>query len=294
MRPEQPLRPDVGAEPADTHGTSRTDWGAASRDEDERVFLEGPRSRGSELFRALQIFGELIRGFRRLHFVGPCITVFGSARFTEAHPYYALARQLGGELATLGFTVMTGGGPGVMEAANRGAREVGGASVGCNITLPKEQKPNAYLDHWVEFKYFMVRKFMLAKYSYGFVAMPGGFGTLDELFGVLALIQTGKMDNYPIVLMGIDYWRPLREQIEGIFIAAKTIDPSDARSILYTDSPSEAAAHLNSIAAKQFHLALKRRPAASALLGEKMGEKLGGVRGDGATFPPTQPKPPTG
>src|SRR4051812_45732097 len=179
----------------------REQWGKDTRSKAERRFLEGPRSRLRELLSAWHIFIELLRGFRRLHFVGPCITVFGSARFAEDHPFYRQARELGAELAASGFTVMTGGGPGIMEAANRGAREAGGCSVGCNITLPSEQRPNAYLDRWVEFDYFMVRKFMLAKYSYGFVAMPGGFGTLDELFGVLTLIQTGKMEGFPIVLM---------------------------------------------------------------------------------------------
>jgi uncharacterized protein (TIGR00730 family) len=235
------------------------EWGKDSRSGSEKRFLEGPRSRGSELFRAIQIFIELIRGFRTLHFVGPCITVFGSARYTEDQPYYRMARELGGELANRGFTVMTGGGPGIMEAANRGAKEGGGCSVGCNITLPREQSPNPYLDRWFEFKYFMVRKFMLAKYSYGFVAMPGGFGTLDELFGVLTLIQNGKMDNYPVVLMGTDYWKPLRELIERTLIEGKTIDPADARLILFTDSPKEAAEHLQRVASSQFGLELSRR-----------------------------------
>jgi uncharacterized protein (TIGR00730 family) len=243
----------------DQQPPEQREWGKESRSRSEKAFLEGPRSRGSELFRALQIFVELVRGFRSLHFVGPCITVFGSARFTEDQPYYRMARELGGELVQRGFTVMTGGGPGIMEAANRGAKEAGGCSVGCNITLPREQKPNPYLDRWFEFKYFMVRKFMLAKYSYGFVAMPGGYGTLDELFGVLTLIQNGKMDNYPVVLMGTDYWRPLRELIERTLIEGKTIDAKDARMILFTDSPHEAAEHLHRVASSQFGLALSRR-----------------------------------
>jgi uncharacterized protein (TIGR00730 family) len=234
-------------------------WGKDSRSQAERVFLEGPSSRGHELYRAWQIFLELVRGFRALHFVGPCVTVFGSARFTEDQPHYRTARELGGELARLGFTVMTGGGPGIMEAANRGAREAGGCSVGCNITLAHEQKPNAWLDRWVEFKYFMVRKFMLAKYSYGFVAMPGGFGTLDELFGVLTLIQTGKMEGFPVVLMGLEYWQPLRELIERTLVGAGTIDEADARLILFTDSPREAAEHLQRVASQQFGVALSRK-----------------------------------
>jgi predicted Rossmann-fold nucleotide-binding protein len=158
---------------------NKTNWGTESRDKRERIFLEGPKSRTFEFLHAFEVFFEMIKGFRRLHFVGPCVTVFGSARFDEGHPFYNLARQTGRELANCGFVVMTGGGPGIMEGANRGAQEAGGYSVGCNITLTHEQKPNPYLNRWIEFKYFMVRKFMLAKYSYGFIAMPGGFGTID-------------------------------------------------------------------------------------------------------------------
>ena len=158
--------------------------------------------------RAARIFCEFIRGFRTLHFVGACVTVFGSARFTENHPYYDLARQCGAELAKAGFTVMTGGGPGIMEAANRGAKETGGRSIGCNIQLPREQKPNPFVDQWITFRHFFVRKVMLVKYSYAFIALPGGFGTLDEIFETATLIQTGKIRDFPLVLMGIEYWRP--------------------------------------------------------------------------------------
>ena len=156
---------------------------------EERFFLQGPRSRGSELKSLLTIVAEFIRGFRVLHFVGPCVTVFGSARFREDHPYYAVARSVGRGLAKLGFTVMTGGGPGIMEAANRGAKEAGGFSVGCNIVLPEEQKINAYLDRWVTFRHFYVRKVMLVKYSYAFVVMPGGMGTMDEFFEAAVLMS---------------------------------------------------------------------------------------------------------
>ena len=169
----------------------------------------GPQPRAQELLRAIRIFTEFMRGFRALHFVGPCVTVFGSARFRENHPYYALARQCGAELARAGFTVMTGGGPGIMEAANRGAKEAGGRSIGCNIRLPKEQQPNPYLDRWITFRYFFVRKVMLVKYSYAFITLPGGFGTLDEIFETATLIQTGKIREFPLVLMGREYWQPL-------------------------------------------------------------------------------------
>src|SRR5688500_16509074 len=160
-------------------------WNMPSAVREERTFLSGPRARLSELKLGVKIFFEFMRGFRAMHFVGPCVTVFGSARFKEDHRYYELGREMGRRLARLGLTGMTGGGPGIMEAANRGAKEAGGCSIGCNIILPHEQRPNAYLDRFVEFKYFFVRKVMLIKYSHAFVVLPGGFGTLDELFEAL-------------------------------------------------------------------------------------------------------------
>src|SRR5256885_9838988 len=164
-------------------------------------FLRGPQRRGFELSRAVQIFLEIVKGFRALPFVGPCVTGFGAARFREDQPHYQLAREVGRRLAQAGFTVMTGGGPGIMEAANRGAKDAGGYSVGCNIELPQEQKPNAYLDRWVTFRHFFVRKLMLVKYSYAFIALPGGFGTLDEIFETAVLIQTHKIQQFPLALM---------------------------------------------------------------------------------------------
>jgi len=178
---------------------------------EERYFLEGPRSRRSEFFMTLRIVRDFIRGFRVLHFVGPCVTVFGSARFAVDHPFYKVAREVGSGLSQLGFTVMTGGGPGIMEAANRGANEVGGRSVGCNIELPQEQQPNPYLDRHVTLRHFFVRKLLLIKYSYAFIVMPGGVGTMDELFESLTLIQTRKIEQFPIVLIGKQYWRRLVE-----------------------------------------------------------------------------------
>src|SRR5436190_7877528 len=178
---------------------------------EERYFLEGPQPRKTELWFIFKIMWEFIKGFRVLHFVGPCVTVFGSARFKEDHPYYEQARAVGYAVTGLGFSVMTGGGPGIMEAANRGAREADGVSVGCNIQLPFEQAPNPYLDRFVTIKYFFVRKVMLLKYSYAFVVMPGGFGTMDELFEAMTLIQTKKVLDFPVVLMCRDYWQPLIE-----------------------------------------------------------------------------------
>jgi uncharacterized protein (TIGR00730 family) len=229
-------------------------WGKGPAGPEEARFLQGPQPRGFELGRAFRIFGELLRGFRALHFVGPCVTVFGSARFKEGHRYYALAREVGSRLARAGFTVMTGGGPGVMEAANRGAKEAGGYSVGCNIELPKEQRPNPYLDRWVTFRHFFVRKLMLVKYSYAFIALPGGFGTLDEIFETATLIQTGKIKRFPLVLMGRAFWQPLLDFLHGRLIAEATIDPADYKHIVVTDSPEEAVKSITDIALHQFGL----------------------------------------
>lgn len=231
-----------------------TDLRETKEAKEERLFLEGPQSRFKELLRAVRIFREIIHGFRKLHFVGPCVTVFGSARFPESHPYYALARRAGAEIAKAGFTVMTGGGPGIMEAANRGAKDVHGRSVGCNIVLPREQSPNLYLDLFVEFNYFFVRKLMLAKYSYAFVAMPGGFGTIDELFEIATLVQTSKMREFPIVLMGIDYWKPLCDYLEKTMVAQGTIDQSDVDRFIISDSPTEIAQMISQVATKSFGL----------------------------------------
>jgi uncharacterized protein (TIGR00730 family) len=221
---------------------------------EERLFLDGPQSRTKELIRAFRIFGEVIHGFRKLHFVGPCVTVFGSARFAETHPYYELGRQVGAELARAGFTVMTGGGPGVMEAANRGAQEAGGRSVGCNIVLPHEQAPNPYLDTFVDFKYFFVRKLMLAKYSYAFIALPGGFGTMDELFEIATLVQTQKMQEFPIVLAGIEYWQPLVEFLSTSMLRERSIDQADIDRFILSDSPSDIASQVRAVALKHFGL----------------------------------------
>jgi uncharacterized protein (TIGR00730 family) len=234
---------------------------------EEQYFLEGPRGRSREFWTVLRIVWDLIRGFRVLHFVGPCVTVFGSARFTEDHPYYALARTLGRRLAQLGFTVMTGAGPGIMEAANRGAKDVGGRSVGCNIVLPHEQKINAYLDRWVTFRYFFVRKVMLVKYSYAFVVMPGGFGTMDELFEAMVLIQTGKIESFPVVLMGKDYWRLLIQLLQEMVLAG-TIGKEDLDLLLVTDSVDDAMTHIEKHAIEQFGLVRRKMPRASQALGE--------------------------
>jgi len=212
--------------------------------DDERRFLVGRRSRRAELTSALRIFAEYVRGLRALHFVGPCVTVFGSARFAEGHPYYQLARSLGSALAREGWTVMSGGGPGIMEAANRGAREAGGVSVGCNIELPKEQAPNPYLDTFVEFDHFFVRKVMLVKYSHAFCVLPGGFGTLDEVFETLTLMQTGKIEAFPVVALGTDYWQHLRTFVRNSMIEHETIAPGDLELLHLTDSVEDAVGRI--------------------------------------------------
>jgi uncharacterized protein (TIGR00730 family) len=203
---------------------------------EDRYLLEGPRSRTAEFFRLLRISREFLKGFRELHFLGPCVSVFGSARFDENHRYYQLARKIGAETANLGFTVLTGGGPGIMEAANRGARDVGGRSVGCNIVLPEEQAPNPYLDKVVSFRYFFVRKVMLVKYSQAFIIMPGGFGTMDEAFEAATLIQTGKIFDFPIILVGTDFWGPLFDFLKNRMLAEGTIGTNDIERFVLTDS----------------------------------------------------------
>ena len=236
--------------------------------EPDRVLLEGPHSRVRDFLLLMRAVRDFIRGFRVLHFVGPCVTVFGSARFDEHHRYYALAREVGAAVVKMGFTVMTGGGPGVMEAANRGAREAGGRSVGCNIELPLEQGHNPYLDCWVTCHYFFVRKVLLLKYSYAFVVLPGGLGTLDELTEALTLIQTRKILQFPVVLMGRDYWAPFLAMVRTM-VEAGTVSAGDLDLMLVTDSVEEAVAHLEKHAVEHFGLKRRKLPHPSRWLGEK-------------------------
>jgi uncharacterized protein (TIGR00730 family) len=235
---------------------------------DDRHLISGPNRRLKELSLLFKVVRDFFNGFRGLHFVGPCITVFGSARFKEDHPSYQLARQMGAAIAKLGFTVITGGGPGIMEAANRGAKDVNGRSVGCNIELPFEQSHNPYLDKWVTMKYFFVRKVLLLKYSYGFVMMPGGFGTMDEMFESLTLIQTGKIKNFPVVVMGTEFWAPMKPFLDHM-VKCGTISPGDIDLMLFTDSIDEAIEYLTHRAVKQFGLRRHCIPVSNPLLGEK-------------------------
>ena len=234
---------------------------------EEAEFLEGPHSRWREFLFVIKVMREFIYGFRKLHFIGPCVTIFGSARFEQNHPYYILAREAGQAMARLGFTIITGGGPGVMEAANRGAKDVGGRSVGCNIVLPMEQKPNIYLDKWVDFDYFFVRKTLLSKYSYAFIVMPGGYGTLDEFFEALTLIQTGKFLKFPVVLMGKEYHADLYKHLKKM-IEAKTISATDTDLFLFTDSVEEAVLHIERYAIEGFGLKKQKRYKPFTVFGE--------------------------
>jgi len=235
---------------------------------DEELFLEGPRSRGKELFFALKVLFEFINGFRKFHFLGPCATVFGSARFGEGHPYYEMTRKMGVELARLGFTIMTGGGPGLMEAANRGAKEAKGKSVGCNIAVPWEHKHNQYLDRWVNMDYFFVRKVLLSKYSFAFIVMPGGYGTLDEFFESVTLIQTGKIKKFPVVIMGKEYHMQLIEHVNNM-VKANTISSDDKKLFLFTDDIQEAIKHIQITAIQQFNLRKRKVFKPIKILGEK-------------------------
>ena len=234
---------------------------------EDRILLEGPHSRWKELLLVVRALRDFISGFRTLHFVGPCVTVFGSARFNEGHPYYALGREVGRRISKEGFTVMTGGGPGLMEAANRGAREAGGRSVGCNIELPFEQAPNPYMDRWVNCKHFFVRKVLLFKYSYAFVALPGGLGTLDELSEALTLLQTGKIENFPVVLIGTAYWRPLETMLREM-VTQGAVSAADLDLLMITDDLDRAVGYIREHAVQQFGLRARSMPRASGLLGE--------------------------
>ena len=227
--------------------------GANPTTKSEIKFLAGPQNRWQELTFSLKVLFEFIKGFRALHFVGPCVTIFGSARFKDGHPYYEMTEELSGRIAEMGFTIMTGGGPGIMEAANKGAKKVGGRSVGCNIVLPMEQQPNPYLDKWVNIKYFFVRKTLLIKYSYAFVVMPGGFGTLDEYFEALTLIQTRMISEFPIIIFDRLFHKELIAHIDRLK-AEGTISAGDENLFLVTDSVDEAITYLQKNSINKFNL----------------------------------------
>jgi uncharacterized protein (TIGR00730 family) len=220
-------------------------------------FLAGRHSPFNETMRLFRIMIEFIRGFRALHKEGPAVTIFGSARFKEDHKYYALSRKMGAALAKEGFTVMTGGGPGLMEAANRGAKEAGGRSIGCNVMLPHEQTHNPYLDKVITFYYFFVRKVMLIKYSYAYLILPGGFGTLDEMTEALTLIQTGKLYDFPVILMGSDYWSGFIQWVKETLVANGAVAEADLDYIQITDDPEAVIKRIREFSSG---IGLKLRP----------------------------------
>lgn len=207
--------------------------------DDERQLLTGSRSTKTEGARLDRIHAEFSGAFSALMSLGPAVTVFGSARFAEDHPYYRLAREVGAELARAGLATLTGGGPGIMAAANRGAHETGGSSWGLNIQLPHEQQPNPFIDHGYTFRYFFTRKVCLVKYSCAFIVMPGGLGTLDELFEAATLVQCQKIGPFPIILMGERFWRGLRRWGEDM-MADGVFAREEIGFGRITDSPAEA------------------------------------------------------
>lgn len=242
-----------------------------ARTEDERLL--SPRHRpaflDSDPWRSLRILAEFVEGFDALAAVGKAVTIFGSARIHDGDPYYAKARELAGLLAGEGFAVITGGGPGIMEAANRGCHEAGGLSVGCNIELPHEQSVNPYVDLGVEFRYFFARKVMFVKYADGFAIFPGGFGTLDELFESLTLIQTGKIRHFPVVLVGTEYWGGLLDWLRREAVARGTIDPADLDLMRCTDDMTEACAWLTAASSRRAKEAAKDDRAAEKSVGQR-------------------------
>jgi uncharacterized protein (TIGR00730 family) len=211
--------------------------------EDEELLKPTPRGRpdfvDTDPWRVLRIQSEFVEGFDALAGIGPAVTIFGSARVAAGNPWYELARSIARRLAQSGFAIITGGGPGIMEAANRGCREGGGLSIGCNIELPHEQALNPYVDLGVEFRYFFVRKTMFVKYADAFVILPGGFGTLDELFEALTLIQTGKVRDFPVVLVGIEYWQGMLAWMRDFQLPAGAITQADLALLRVTDDPDD-------------------------------------------------------
>ena len=216
----------------------------ADRPMTPRELVQWQQRHAEDTWRVFRIMSEFVEGFQRLSSIGPSVSVFGSARTPPGTPYYELGVEVGKALVKRGYAVITGGGPGIMEAANRGAQEAGGASVGLNIELPHEQSSNPYVDpdKNLTFDFFFARKTMFVKYAQGYVVLPGGFGTMDELFESLTLIQTRKTARFPVVLMGSDYWGGLLDWINGTLLAGEYISPEDPDLLTLTDDPDEAAA----------------------------------------------------
>ncbi len=213
---------------------------AANCADDEVLLGHAPRLLEGDVDRVQRISDEIAMGFDALRSLGPAVAVFGSARVRETDPVYEMGVQFGEALGRAGYSVITGGGPGLMEAANRGARLAGATSVGLNIELPMEQRPNDFLDVSLDFHYFFVRKLMFVRYSSGFITLPGGFGTLDELFEALTLIETGRIHHFPVILAGSDYWSPLVAWVGSRLASLQRIDPEALRLIRIVDGPEGA------------------------------------------------------
>ena len=205
----------------------------------EKLFLSGRRHREADLASAVGFFLEFLRAFESFEATQPCVTVFGSSRFAEDHPYYQRAREIGVALAKAGYAVMTGGGSGIMEAANRGAKEGGGLSLGCNIQLPREQIPNKYLDRFIQFEHFFARKVMLVKFSCAFVVMPGGFGTLDETFEIATLMQTNKLGHFPLIAVGREFWDQFDVFVREAMVKLGTISEDETQVIHRAETAEE-------------------------------------------------------
>jgi uncharacterized protein (TIGR00730 family) len=232
--------------------------GPANRPTEDQKLLQrraGADFQGTDTWRALRILGEFVEGFDALANVGPAVSVFGSARVRRSHPQYRLARRLAARLVGEGFAIITGGGPGIMEAANRGARDAGGLSIGCNIELPFEQDVNPYVDLRIEFRYFFVRKTMFVKYAEAFVIFPGGMGTMDELFEALTLIQTGKIEHFPVVLVGKEYWRGLLAWMKATVLQEGKVSPHDLDLAVVTDDLDEVVRVIVERSEGRMHLA---------------------------------------
>ncbi len=228
-----------------------------SNNMDHTLLEERLQSSQEDLWRVFRIMAEFVEGFEKMGTIKPSVAVFGSARTSPDNKYYKLTEEVSKEIVKKGYGIITGGGPGIMEAANKGAREAGGSSAGVNIELPHEQSSNPYIDYdkLLTFRYFFVRKLMFFKYAQGYVLMPGGFGTIDEAFEVLTLIQTGKTSRFPVVLMGKDYWQSLLDWVIEKQLKGKYINEEDMNLFSLTDDPKEAA---NIIA--EFHKGKKHTP----------------------------------
>ncbi len=267
---EREVDPTQGGGPVDDPGQQEvpglnrpeSDNGMDRETEDERLLqrrmAEEAEFIHTDPWRVFRIMGEFVEGFDTLADLGPAVSIFGSARVSSDDPWYAAAERTAALFAASGFGVITGGGPGIMEAANKGAAEAGGRSIGCNIELPFEQGMNRYVRTAINFRYFFVRKTMFVKYAEGFIIFPGGFGTMDELFESLTLIQTRKVRHFPVVLMGADYWGGLLEWMRSVMAAGGKIGDQDLSLVTVTDSPEEAVRHVLEAQEKQRAAAVQR------------------------------------